>query len=116
MPARTATFTAANLLAMPPMLVALCVPRASFSMEASILRTAGTSFALGLPKFCTKPSAEVSNTNRSAGNNAATKAESLSLSPTVSSVKVTASFSLITGTTPRASNAINVLRALRWRS
>ena len=76
----------------------------------------GIVFGFALPKFSMTPSTVVRITSKSAGSSAATSAESLSLSPNLISVNDTASFSLMTGTTPRPSSVTSVLRALRWRS
>ena len=116
MPERTTIFAAWIFDAMPPTAVSLSVPRAIFSSAESIFSMTEMVLGLALPKFSMTPSTVVRITSKSAGRSDATSADSLSLSPNFNSVLETASFSLMTGTTPRPNRVTRVLRALRWRS
>ena len=60
-----------------------------------------------------RPSTSVAISSRSASTSAATIAARLSLSPSLSSSTATVSFSLTTGSAPRRSSSIRVLRAFR---
>ena len=114
-PLRAARRAASTLVSMPPLASALPVPPASFSREASLASACAMIFA---PWFLrgsasNRPAWSVRMMRASASTRLATIAPRVSLSPSLISSVTTVSFSLITGTTLKASSVRSVERALR---
>ena len=82
---------------------------------SSSLMFSTTSMRVALRSVCGlavyRPSTSVSRNSQRASTSAATCAESVSLSPNLSSSTATVSFSFTTGTTPISKSALNVPRA-----